>query len=114
MKFGSWTYSGFFTDLINTTISPATYKPNGEWELLGLTSQRSIFFYECCPEPYYDVTFTVSIRRRTLYYGFNLLLPCMLISSLALLSFTLPADCGEKLNLGKKTVKRIQLDSKTF
>uniref|UniRef100_A0A1I7T1A8 Neur_chan_LBD domain-containing protein n=1 Tax=Caenorhabditis tropicalis TaxID=1561998 RepID=A0A1I7T1A8_9PELO len=100
MKFGSWTYSGFFTDLINTTISPATYKPNGEWELLGLTSRRSIFFYECCPEPYYDVTFTVSIRRRTLYYGFNLLLPCMLISSLALLSFTLPADCGEKLNLG--------------
>uniref|UniRef100_A0A8R1DW83 Uncharacterized protein n=1 Tax=Caenorhabditis japonica TaxID=281687 RepID=A0A8R1DW83_CAEJA len=100
MKFGSWTYSGFFTDLVNTTISPATYKANGEWELLGLQSRRSIFFYECCPEPYYDVTFTVSIRRRTLYYGFNLLLPCMLISSLALLSFTLPADCGEKLNLG--------------
>ncbi|CAI2320749.1 unnamed protein product [Caenorhabditis sp. 36 PRJEB53466] len=100
MKFGSWTYSGFFTDLVNTTISPATYKPNGEWELLALQSRRSIFFYECCPEPYYDVTFTVSIRRRTLYYGFNLLLPCMLISSLALLSFTLPADCGEKLNLG--------------
>ncbi|CAI5437450.1 unnamed protein product [Caenorhabditis angaria] len=100
MKFGSWTYSGYFTDLVNTTISPATYKPNGEWELLSLASERSIFFYECCPEPYYDVTFTVSIRRRTLYYGFNLLLPCMLISSLALLSFTLPADCGEKLNLG--------------
>ncbi|CAD6198322.1 unnamed protein product [Caenorhabditis auriculariae] len=100
MKFGSWTYSGFFTDLINSTVSAGTYKPNGEWELLGLTSQRSIFYYECCPEPYYDVTFTVSIRRRTLYYGFNLLLPCMLISCLALLSFTLPADCGEKLNLG--------------
>lgn len=100
MKFGSWTYSGFFTELRNTTVSAGTYKPNGEWELLDLRSERSIFFYECCPEPYYDITFTVSIRRRTLYYGFNLLLPCMLISSLALLSFTLPADCGEKLNLG--------------
>ncbi|CAB3407819.1 unnamed protein product [Caenorhabditis bovis] len=100
MKFGSWTYSGYFTDLVNTTISPATYKPNGEWELLDMESKRSIFFYECCPEPYYDVTFTIVIRRRTLYYGFNLLLPCMLISWLALLSFTLPANCGEKLNLG--------------
>ncbi|VDM52594.1 unnamed protein product [Angiostrongylus costaricensis] len=66
---------------------------------LDLTSKRSIFYYECCPEPYYDVTFTISIRRRTLYYGFNLVLPCMLISALALLSFTLPADSGEKLNL---------------
>ncbi|PAV80007.1 hypothetical protein WR25_07714 isoform B [Diploscapter pachys] len=99
MKFGSWTYSGFFTDLLNSTVSAGTYKPNGEWELLGLTSTRSIFYYDCCPEPYYDVTFTISIRRRTLYYGFNFVLPSMLISALALLSFTLPADCGEKLNL---------------
>uniref|UniRef100_A0A158PBY1 Neur_chan_LBD domain-containing protein n=1 Tax=Angiostrongylus cantonensis TaxID=6313 RepID=A0A158PBY1_ANGCA len=99
MKFGSWTYSGFFTDLRNSSVSTGTYQPNGEWELLDLTSKRSIFYYECCPEPYYDVTFTISIRRRTLYYGFNLVLPCMLISALALLGFTLPADSGEKLNL---------------
>ncbi|CAJ0577778.1 unnamed protein product, partial [Mesorhabditis spiculigera] len=99
MKFGSWTYSGFFTDLRNQTSSTATYQPNGEWQLLGLESGRSIFYYECCPEPYYDVTFTITIRRRTLYYGFNLVLPCMLISALALLGFSLPPDSGEKLNL---------------
>ncbi|KHJ94452.1 Neurotransmitter-gated ion-channel ligand binding domain protein [Oesophagostomum dentatum] len=99
MKFGSWTYSGFFTDLRNGTVSVGTYQPNGEWELLELTSKRSIFYYDCCPEPYYDVTFSISIRRRTLYYGFNLVLPSMLISALALLGFTLPADSGEKLNL---------------
>ncbi|KAK6015472.1 Cation transporter family protein, partial [Ostertagia ostertagi] len=92
MKFGSWTYSGFFTDLRNASVSVGTYQPNGEWELLDLTSKRSIFYYECCPEPYYDVMFTISIRRRTLYYGFNLVLPSMLISALALLGFTLPAD----------------------
>ncbi|XGW25005.1 hypothetical protein V3C99_006442 [Haemonchus contortus] len=99
MKFGSWTYSGFFTDLRNASVSVGTYQPNGEWEMLDLTSKRSIFYYECCPEPYYDITFTISIRRRTLYYGFNLVLPSMLISALALLGFTLPADSGEKLNL---------------
>ncbi|CAI4229873.1 unnamed protein product [Auanema sp. JU1783] len=99
MKFGSWTYSGFFTDLRNSTVSHGTYQPNGEWEFLGLTSKRSIFYYECCPEPYYDITFTISIRRRTLYYGFNLILPSMLISCLALLGFTLPVESGEKLNL---------------
>ncbi|TKR57345.1 hypothetical protein L596_030831 [Steinernema carpocapsae] len=99
MKFGSWTYSGYFTELHNATISLDTYQPNGEWELLGLSAKRNIFYYECCPEPYYDVTFTLSVRRRTLYYGFNLVIPSLLISGLALLSFTLPADSGEKLNL---------------
>ncbi|VDM72754.1 unnamed protein product [Strongylus vulgaris] len=33
-------------------------------------------------------------------FSFNLVLPSMLISVLALLGFTLPADSGEKLNLG--------------
>uniref|UniRef100_A0A0M3HQD7 Neur_chan_LBD domain-containing protein n=1 Tax=Ascaris lumbricoides TaxID=6252 RepID=A0A0M3HQD7_ASCLU len=99
MKFGSWTYSGYFTDLRNTSISLDTYQTNGEWQLLALTAERTIFYYECCPEPYYDVTFTVSVRRRTLYYGFSLVIPSLLISSLALLGFTLPPATGEKLNL---------------
>lgn len=46
------------------------------------------------------MTFTVVMRRRTLYYGINLLLPCILISILALLVFLLPADSGEKISLG--------------
>ncbi|KAL8202932.1 UNVERIFIED_CONTAM: Neuronal acetylcholine receptor subunit alpha-7 [Gekko kuhli] len=40
------------------------------------------------------------MRRRTLYYGLNLLIPCVLISGLALLVFLLPADSGEKISLG--------------
>jgi hypothetical protein len=35
MKFGSWTYSGFFTDLYNGSVSLDPYTPNGEWQLLG-------------------------------------------------------------------------------
>ena len=41
------------------------------------------------------------IRRRTLYYFFNLIVPCVLIASMAVLGFTLPPDSGEKLSLGK-------------
>lgn len=47
------------------------------------------------------MTFTVTMRRRTLYYGLNLLIPCVLISGLALLVFLLPADSGEKISLGE-------------
>ena len=39
-------------------------------------------------------------RRRSLYYFFNLIVPCVLISSMALLGFTLPPNSGEKLTLG--------------
>ena len=44
-------------------------------------------------------------RRRTLYYFFNLIVPCVLISSMALLGFTLPPDSGEKLTLGGREKK---------
>lgn len=67
-------------------------------EVPGRRNER---FYDCCKEPYPDVTFTVVMRRRTLYYGLNLLIPCVLISTLALLVFLLPADSGEKISLGQ-------------
>uniref|UniRef100_A0A182VYG3 Neurotransmitter-gated ion-channel ligand-binding domain-containing protein n=1 Tax=Anopheles minimus TaxID=112268 RepID=A0A182VYG3_9DIPT len=73
---------------------------NGEWYLIGMPGKKNTITYQCCPEPYVDITFTIQIRRRTLYYFFNLIVPCVLISSMALLGFTLPPDSGEKLTLG--------------
>jgi len=61
---------------------------------------RHVQTYDCCPEPYIDITFSIHIRRRTLYYGFNLIIPCALISMLTLLTFILPPDEGEKIGLG--------------
>ncbi|CAL9700799.1 unnamed protein product [Knipowitschia caucasica] len=100
LKFGSWTHDGWLLDLQMMDVDISTYIPNGEWDLVGVPSKRNELYYECCKEPYPDVTFTVTMRRRTLYYGLNLLIPCVLISGLALLVFLLPADSGEKISLG--------------
>ena len=68
---------------------------------LGIPAIRNEVIYDCCPEPYLDITFRIKIRRRTVYYFFNLIVPCVLIASMAILGFTLPPDSGEKLSLGK-------------
>ncbi|KAG8144865.1 hypothetical protein E2320_013273 [Naja naja] len=100
LKFGSWTYGGWSLDLQMQEAKISGYISNGEWDLVGVPGKRTESFYDCCKEPYPDVTFTITMRRRTLYYGLNLLIPCVLISALALLVFLLPADSGEKISLG--------------
>ncbi|XP_071345580.1 neuronal acetylcholine receptor subunit alpha-7-like [Trachinotus anak] len=100
LKFGSWTYGGWSLDLKMLEADIMDYVANGEWDLVEVPGQKNERVYACCPEPYPDVTFTVVMRRRTLYYGLNLLIPCVLISTLALLVFLLPADSGEKISLG--------------
>ncbi|XP_051859138.1 acetylcholine receptor subunit alpha-type acr-16 isoform X3 [Drosophila sulfurigaster albostrigata] len=103
MKFGSWTYDGNQLDLVLNSEDGgdlSDFITNGEWYLLAMPGKKNTIVYQCCPEPYVDITFTIQIRRRTLYYFFNLIVPCVLISSMALLGFTLPPDSGEKLTLG--------------
>lgn len=61
---------------------------------------RSVTVYPCCPEKYIDITYSIEIKRRTLYYTFNLIVPCIIISTMALLGFLIPPDAGEKISLG--------------
>ncbi|XP_064619930.1 neuronal acetylcholine receptor subunit alpha-10-like isoform X2 [Lineus longissimus] len=102
MKFGSWTYDGFQVDVTNRSakVDLSNYVYSGEWELLEISVVRNEVKYACCDEPYPDVTFTIIIRRRTLYYLFNIIFPCLWLTVLSLLGFWLPPDSGEKITLG--------------
>ena len=112
MKFGSWTYDGYQVDLrhideendraeVEIGVDLTEFYMSVEWDILEVPAVRNVKYYTCCDEPYLDITFIIKIRRRTLYYFFNLIVPCLLISSMAVLDFTLPPDSGEKLSLGK-------------
>ncbi|NXN76685.1 ACH10 protein, partial [Himantopus himantopus] len=102
LTFGSWTYNGNQIDLRNQldTGDLTDFVENVEWEVLGMPATRNVITYGCCSEPYPDVTYTLLLRRRASFYIFNLLLPCIMVSFLAPLSFYLPADSGEKVSLG--------------
>ncbi len=57
-----------------------------------ILSYTELLSYDCCPDYFSHVMFEIHIRRRTLYYEFNLIFPCILISFLTLLGFSLPPD----------------------
>jgi len=46
-----------------------------------------------------DITFNLTMRRKTLFYTVNLIIPCVGISFLTVLVFYLPSDSGEKVTL---------------
>ena len=97
-KFGSWTYSGLQVDMNNLRVKGdlTNYVESGEWLLREVTAVRHVVYYPCCPnEPYPDITFHISIRRRVLYFLFNIIIPCIWLSILSLIGFWLPPDSGE-------------------
>ncbi|XP_052902459.1 acetylcholine receptor subunit alpha-like 2 isoform X2 [Anopheles moucheti] len=111
MKFGSWTYDGNQIDLkhknqlnnsdnmVKIGIDLREYYPSVEWDILGVPAERHEKYYPCCAEPYPDIFFNITLRRKTLFYTVNLIIPCVGISYLSVLVFYLPADSGEKIAL---------------
>ncbi|CAH1786653.1 unnamed protein product [Owenia fusiformis] len=100
--FISWTYSGFELNIIynESMANTVYYNPdNQEWFVENITSHRNVKKYACCEEPYPDVTFTINMKRRSQFYVFNMIYPCVLIYLISYLGFFLPVESGEKVNL---------------
>ncbi|PAV56503.1 hypothetical protein WR25_00211 isoform F [Diploscapter pachys] len=98
-KFGSWSFSN---DKLKIEVSPfdlSEYIPNGEWIIENHTANVREKKFDCCVEIYEEVKFTLHLKRRTLYYSFNLTLPCLLIMILVILGFTVCPETCEKVGL---------------
>uniref|UniRef100_A0AC35U462 Neur_chan_LBD domain-containing protein n=1 Tax=Rhabditophanes sp. KR3021 TaxID=114890 RepID=A0AC35U462_9BILA len=113
MKFGAWSYTGFYVDLrqlpreevvskqdndggdvefLERGMDLSFFYKSAEWDLLSLTSERhSVLYASCCgPEKYVDITYNFELRRKTLFFTCNLIVPCFLISMLTTFVFYLP------------------------
>ena len=124
MKFGTWSFDGDLINLehidmnnsvqlgnplnrrsrslyiIEMGIDMSDYYQSVEWDVLEISAQKNVKYYDCCAEQYLDIYFNITIRRKTLFYTVNLIIPCVNISFLSVLVFYLPSDSGEKLTLG--------------
>ncbi|XP_027198547.2 acetylcholine receptor subunit alpha-like [Dermatophagoides pteronyssinus] len=110
MKFASWTYDGHEVDIrhvkqeegstyVDVGIDLSEFYKSVEWDILMVPAKYNEEYYECCPEPYPDITFNLTMRRKTLFYTVNLIIPCVGITFLTLVVFYLPSDSGEKVTL---------------
>lgn len=108
MKFGSWTYDGYQVDLrhhqerngtglVEVGMDLSEFYLSVEWDIMSVPALRKVVKYSCCDTPYLDITFNLTMRRKTLFYTVNLIIPCVGISSLSLLVFYLPSVSGEKV-----------------
>ena len=50
------------------------------------------------------ISMTIQMRRKPLFYVFNMILPCLVITLVALLGFYMPSDSGEKVSMGITTL----------
>lgn len=87
------------SDVIEVGIDLQDYYLSVEWDIMGVPAVRHEKFYVCCEEPYLDIFFNITLRRKTLFYTVNLIIPCVGISFLSVLVFYLPSESGEKVSL---------------
>ncbi|KAF0312559.1 Acetylcholine receptor subunit beta-like 2 [Amphibalanus amphitrite] len=115
MKFGSWTYDDNNLDLRHAAhtneseldsvvpygVDLHDYYLSVEWDLMQVPAHRhKVYYNSCCKESrYIDISFNITMRRKTVFYTVNLIIPCVGISCLTILVFYLPSDSGEKVTL---------------
>ena len=99
---GPWTHDTNLVDMTSYSHADMSMlKPSGEWEIIGIPSQKHIISYEeCCGAvAYADITYYVILQRKPLFYTMTLIGPCVLISFLTVLVFYVPCEEGEKVGL---------------
>lgn len=123
MKFGSWAFDSTKIDLVHWTEEPSAsevrlvegtgskiwyvpdaidlsgFYPSIEWDVMAVPAEIRSAMYPCCPVAYRDITYFIHLRRKTLFYTVNLIIPSIGISFLTVVVFYLPADSTEKITL---------------
>ena len=100
LKFGSWSYNSKKLNLSfwDTAIDIANYQRHQGWELISTDYKLNEDYYSCCPDPYQDIIFHVTLRRNPDYYIINIIIPTFATATLMVLSFIIPNSSGERIS----------------
>ena len=80
-----------------------------EYDVISVSAVCTDRIYQHSHYSYPEVVFHLRMRRRTTFYTFNLLLPCVTIAILAVMTFLLPPECRERISLSITTLLALTL-----
>lgn len=112
------------SNVVNIGVDLKEFYPSVEWDILEIPAGRNEEYYPEYSEPFsgklhhisaffppknhrifilshqiiLDITFKFTMRRKTLFYTVNLIIPCVALTFLTVLVFYLPSDSGEKVH----------------
>uniref|UniRef100_H3A037 Acetylcholine receptor subunit epsilon n=1 Tax=Latimeria chalumnae TaxID=7897 RepID=H3A037_LATCH len=83
------------TEIEWVDIDPSDFTENGEWAIKHKPA-RKVINKQFTPDDleYQEIQFYLIIQRKPLFYIINIIIPCVLISSLVVLVYFLPAQAG--------------------
>lgn len=101
IKMGSWTYHAGLLSLNQSSLDITTeqYTKNSEWDLVLHEGSWKKNIYECCEKWFFeDITYHLVLRRKPMYYVWNLVVPCITLLCIGIIAHFLEPN-GERLNV---------------
>jgi hypothetical protein len=97
MRFGSWTFDAQQVRIQREKpmVNLEDYLPSGTWDVISAPGVETY----SKETNRMELVYHFRIRRKTLFYTVNLIIPTVLISFLSIFVFYLPTDEGEKMTL---------------
>uniref|UniRef100_A0AC34GSI7 Uncharacterized protein n=1 Tax=Panagrolaimus sp. ES5 TaxID=591445 RepID=A0AC34GSI7_9BILA len=104
LEFGSWVYDKSQLDIQilerydgKDPFTQDSFSENGEWEIVANRTRKLLRGRNSI---YPTIIFELHLRRRVLYFVFNIIVPCIMLSVLTMVQFVLPCESCEKITLG--------------
>jgi len=85
--------------LLNCQVDLTDYEKSGTWDVISVPAEINVTYDEKTKHNISRAYYNVHLRRKTLFYTVNLIIPSVLISCLSMVSFYLPTTAGEKITM---------------
>ena len=103
LTFTVWKYMYYASQLNLMTASNVLAQhvmyENSEFEILSMEVYREVDS-KCCSGPIVYLNYHVVFQRRPFFFLLNMLLPCALVTMVAMFGFCVPPESGERVSLG--------------
>lgn len=103
MIFGSWVHNtddlllDYFQNMSYVVLND--YVPSGTWDLIDVPASLVYYNDTTSNKTKLQMVYKIKMRRKSLFYMVNIIIPTILLSSLSVCVFFLPTDDGEKITL---------------